>query len=49
MPRGYAGTIAVVNPVSRIIGDTAILGYDTNEAETVFGQNLSTRYHGTDT
>jgi hypothetical protein len=49
MPKGYSGTIKVVNPVSRIIGDTAILSYDADETETVFGQHLTARYHGTDT
>jgi hypothetical protein len=49
MPKGYSGTIKVVNPVSRIIGDTAILSYDCDETETVFGQHLTARYHGTDT
>jgi hypothetical protein len=49
MPKGYSGTIKVVNPSSRIIGDTAILSYDCDETETVFGQHLTARYHGTDT
>jgi Domain of unknown function (DUF4440)/Domain of unknown function (DUF3471) len=49
LPAGYSGTIKVVNPKSRISGDTAILSYDLNETETIFGQNLSARYHVTDT
>jgi ketosteroid isomerase-like protein len=49
MPKGYSGTIKVVKPVSRIIGDTAILSYDCDETETVFGQHLTARYHATDT
>src|SRR5664279_5321924 len=49
MPKGYTGTIKVVNPVSRIIGDTAILSYDFDEIEAVFGQHLTARYHATDT
>src|SRR5262249_46354038 len=36
-------------PISRIIGETAILSYDANETETIFGQNLRARYHITDT
>lgn len=48
MPKGYSGTIKVVNPVSRIIGDTAILSHDCDETETVFGQHLTARYHGND-
>ncbi len=35
--------------MSRIIGDTAVLSYDTDETEEVFGQHLTARYHGTDT
>src|SRR5213083_1893332 len=49
MPAGYSGTIKIENAQSRIIGDTAILSYDANETETIFGQNLRARYHITDT
>jgi len=49
MPAGYSGAIKIVNVQSRIIGDTAILAYDANETETIFGQNLEARYHVTDT
>jgi hypothetical protein len=49
MPKGYSGTIKVSKPVSRILGDTAILSYDTDETEIVFGQHLTARYHATDT
>ncbi|HET6267281.1 MAG TPA: DUF4440 domain-containing protein [Acidobacteriota bacterium] len=49
LPKGYAGTIKIMNPQSRIIGDTAILSYDMDETEIVFGQNLKARYHATDT
>jgi hypothetical protein len=49
MPAGYSGTIKVVNPQSRILDHTAILSYDLDETETIFGQNLTARYHGTDT
>jgi Domain of unknown function (DUF4440)/Domain of unknown function (DUF3471) len=49
LPTGYSGTIKIVNPQSRIVGDTAILSYDMDETETVFGQQLSARYHATDT
>jgi hypothetical protein len=34
---------------SRIVGNTAVLSYDLDETETVFGQNLTARYHETDT
>src|SRR5947208_6194383 len=49
MPTGYSGTIKIGNVQSRILGDTAILSYDANETETIFGQNLTARYHLTDT
>jgi len=49
MPAGYSGAIKIANVQSRIIGDTAILSYDLNETETIFGQNLTARYHVTDT
>ncbi len=32
-----------------MLGDTAILAYDLDETETIFGQKLHARYHGTDT
>jgi hypothetical protein len=49
MPAGYSGAIKLASVQSRIIGDTAILSYDVNETETIFGQNLTARYHVTDT
>jgi len=49
LPPGYSGEIKLVKPQSRIVGDTAILSYDLDETEIVFGQNLRARYHGTDT
>jgi hypothetical protein len=49
LPAGYSGTIEIENPQSRIIGNTAILSYDADETETIFGQNLKARYHVTDT
>jgi hypothetical protein len=49
LAKGYSGTIKVVHPVSRIIGDTAILSYDNDETETIFGQHLAARYHAIDT
>jgi hypothetical protein len=49
LPPGYSGSITLVNARSRIIGDTAILTYDLNEKETIFGQDMTARYHGTDT
>jgi hypothetical protein len=49
LPAGYSGTIKIANAQSRIIGNTAILSYDADEIETIFGQNLKARYHVTDT
>jgi hypothetical protein len=49
LPPGYSGTIKLVKAQSRIFADTAILSYDLDESETIFGQNMTARYHGTDT
>ncbi|HST29236.1 MAG TPA: DUF4440 domain-containing protein [Chthoniobacterales bacterium] len=49
LPKGYSGAIKIENVISRIIGDTAVLSYDANESETIFGQQLHARYHITDT
>ena len=49
LPTGYSGAIKVMNPQSRILGDTAILSYDLDETETIYGQEMKARYHETDT
>jgi hypothetical protein len=49
MPKGYSGTIKLVRPKSHIESNVAILSYDLDETETIFGQNLTARYHETDT
>ena len=49
LPQGYSGVIKVVRPASRIENNVAILNYDMDETEVVFGQQLSARYHQTDT
>ena len=49
LPDGYSGTIKIEKAQSRILGNTAILSYDADESETIFGQNLKARYHITDT
>jgi hypothetical protein len=49
LPKGYGGAIRVVHPKSRIFKQVAILSYDADETETIFGQRLSARYHTTDT
>jgi Domain of unknown function (DUF4440)/Domain of unknown function (DUF3471) len=49
LPKGYSGTIKLDNVISRITSDTAVLSYDLNETETIFGQELHARYHTIDT
>lgn len=49
LPKGYSGTIKVIKPQIRTHEHTAVLSYDLDETETVFGQVLHARYHGTDT
>jgi len=49
LPTGYSGAIKLENVQSRIYDNVAVLSYDANEAETIFGQKLSARYHITDT
>ena len=49
LPAGYSGTIKIENAQSRIVGNTAILSYDADETEAIFGQRLKARYHVTDT
>jgi hypothetical protein len=49
LPPGYSGEIKVTRAQSRIHRDTAVLSYDLDEKETIFGQNLYARYHVTDT
>jgi hypothetical protein len=49
MPAGYSGAIKIASVQSRIIGDTAVLSYDLNETEIIFGQRETARYHVTDT
>ena len=41
LPRDYSGTIKLVRPKSHIEGDVAILSYDLDETETIFGQNMT--------
>lgn len=49
LPKGYSGSIKIVRPKSHIEGNVAVLSYDMDETEVVFGQNLTARYHETDT
>ena len=49
LPPGFSGNIAVVNVQSHIERGVAIMSYDLDERETVFGQEMTARYHATDT
>ena len=49
LPQGYSGTIKIEQPKSLIEANAAILNYDLDETEIVFGQRLHARYHQTDT
>jgi Domain of unknown function (DUF4440) len=49
LPNGYSGVIKVEHVQSRILDPVAVLSYDANETETIFGQKLNARYHITDT
>src|SRR5579864_3146857 len=49
LPKGYSGTIKLVRPKSHIEGNVAILSYDLDETEIIFGQSMTARYHETDT
>jgi uncharacterized protein DUF4440 len=49
LPEGFSGTIKVQNAKSNILRDSAVLSYDLDETEVVYGQELKARYHGTDT
>lgn len=49
LPAGYSGNIQVKNAKSHIEGSVAILSYDLDESETVYGQEMKARYHETDT
>lgn len=49
LPQGYSGTIKIEQPKSHIEDKAAILSYDLDETEIVFGQKLKARYHETDT
>lgn len=49
MPKGYSGAIKIVKPQSHIENDVAILSYEMDETEVVFGQQLFARYHQIDT
>ncbi len=49
LPAGYMGTLKLAKVQSHIEEDVAIMSFDENETETVFGQLMTARYHETDT
>jgi hypothetical protein len=49
LPAGYSGGIRMGKVQSHLEGDVAILSYDLDEKETIFGQEMTARYHATDT
>jgi hypothetical protein len=49
MPAGYRGTIKVIHAHTTFAPGVAILGYECEETETIFGQELHARYHSVDT
>ncbi len=49
MPVGYKLAFTVVHPHALFAFDTAILAYECDETETVFGHELHARYHTIDT
>jgi hypothetical protein len=49
LPAGYSGNIKMGKVQSHIEGEVAILSYDLDETETIYGQNMTARYHATDT
>jgi ketosteroid isomerase-like protein len=48
-PVGYSGSITLGKVQSLIKRDVAILSYDLAEKETIYGQDMTARYHATDT
>jgi hypothetical protein len=49
LPPGYSGSIKVTHPQTIFALGVAILSYDSDEVETVFGNPMTARYHQTDT
>jgi hypothetical protein len=49
LPQGYEGRIQLVRPQLLQREHVAILSYDLDEQETVYGQQIRQRYHTTDT
>jgi hypothetical protein len=49
LPAGYSGNIRLAATQSHMESGLAILSYDLDETETIFGQKMTARYHATDT
>lgn len=49
LPNGYTGVIKVSHPQTIFAPGVAILSYETDEVETVFGNRMTARYQQTDT
>jgi hypothetical protein len=49
LPAGYSGSIKIGKVQSHIEENLAILSYDLDETEKIYGQEMSARYHATDT
>src|SRR5271157_4131306 len=49
LPAGHSGTIKVIKVQSHIERRVAILSYDLDETEIIYGQIEKARYHETDT
>jgi hypothetical protein len=49
LPTGYSGSIKMGKTQSHIEGNVAVLSYDLDETEIIFGQSMTARYHQTDT
>lgn len=49
MPAGYSGSIKVVHPHTTFAPGVAVLAYECDETEIIFGQELHARYHSVDT
>ena len=49
LPPGFSGTIEVESSDVRQYGETAVVGNEILEHETVFGQKIEAGYHITDT
>lgn len=49
LPPGYSGSIRITHPQTIFAFGVAIFSYDAEEAEVVFGNRMTARYHETDT